>query len=63
MMSTMVRAPPQSGSPQSRVDADYSFVIGVDGPAGMLLQLKHRLASVVRCFPGEEKSSHVHQPA
>jgi hypothetical protein len=28
----------------------------------MLLQFKHRVASVVGRFPWQEKSSHVHQP-
>ncbi len=43
-------------------EADYGFVIGIDGLAGMLLQFKHRVASAVRRFPWEEKSNHVHQP-
>jgi hypothetical protein len=37
---------------------DYSFIIGVDGRPG----ITHRVPSVVRRFPWEEKNSHVHQP-
>src|SRR5258708_37508990 len=42
-------------------EADYGFVIGIDGLAGMLLQFKHRVASAVRRFPWEEKSKQLHQ--
>jgi hypothetical protein len=43
-------------------DADYRFVIGVDGRPGILFQFTHCVPSVVRRFPWEEKSSHMHQP-
>jgi len=57
-----------SGATATRIAAiafaycDYSFIIGVDGRPGMLLQFTHRVPSVVRRFPWEEKNSHVHQP-
>src|SRR5260221_12549200 len=43
-------------------EADYGFVIGIDGLAGMLLQFKHRVASAVPRFPLQEKNNQVHQP-
>src|SRR5258708_14539492 len=43
-------------------EADYGFVIAIDGLPGMLLQFKHRVSSAVRRFPWEEKTNHGHQP-
>jgi hypothetical protein len=43
-------------------DCDDRFIVGVEGRAGMLFQLTHRVPSVVRRFPWEEKNSHRHHP-
>src|ERR1700722_14598474 len=40
-------------------DGDDSFVVGVEGRAGMLFQFTHRFPSEVRCFWSEENHSHV----
>ena len=58
-----------SNAPSTRIaaiafaDCDYSFIIGVDGPPGMLFQFKHRVPSVVRRFPWEEKNCHLQHRA
>jgi hypothetical protein len=58
-----------SNAPATRIaaipfaDCDYSFIVGVDGRSGMLFQFKHRVPSVVRPFPWEEKKCHLQHRA